>query len=77
MKWFGESWNAPICEPAEHVERPNLECMYCDAELVDGDQGVVMPYLEDPDSPVSWVAAHLDCFLGAIGVAPRPKGENR
>lgn len=70
MKWFGETWHAPICEPSEHVERPEAECMYCDAELVDGDRGVVMPYLEDLEKPATWVAAHLECFLGALGLAP-------
>ncbi len=67
MKWFGESWGAPICDVAERVERPAADCMYCARALVDGDRGVVMPFAGVPGDP-PWLAAHLDCFLESLGI---------
>lgn len=68
MKWFGESWGAPVNE-AVHVRTPVGErCMRCDIVVVDGDQGLVIPFLADPGE--LWVERpwHLDCWYEEMGI---------
>jgi hypothetical protein len=69
MNWFGESWGAPCCEPATHIETPDGEaCPGCNRSIRPGDQGVEIPFLsDDPRDPVilDW---HLDCFLKDLGI---------
>lgn len=65
MKWFGNSWGAPISDKGEHVATPvGVSCLYCGDEIDDGDRGVVLPY---PGKPKDEVAYHLHCFLTATG----------
>lgn len=60
MPWFGESWGAPVCDPAEHVETPfGAVCIHCDELIDEDDAGFV--YMNGP-------VAHRDCFIrGAVG----------
>jgi hypothetical protein len=75
MKWFGESWGAPICTTTEQTTLPEVPCVCCDQPFVEGDQGFVLPYLTDElrsltliseDGPC--VAYHRKCLLGSMGV---------
>jgi hypothetical protein len=51
MRWFGESWGAPVCEDAEHVATPvGCECFECEL-----DQGFMLPTV--------WP----DQFVGTVG----------
>lgn len=64
MKWFGESWGAPVCRPAARIEVPvGQSCQYCGELIADTDQGFAVP-------PVP-MHFHLDCFtrttIGSIG----------
>ena len=72
MKWFGESWGAPCCEAGQHVDTPTGEvCIECQRPIVDGDQGVILPYVSHrtPKGNIE-VAYHIDCFLPLV-VGPR------
>jgi len=74
MKWFGESWGAPVCE-GEHVETPvGVLCAHCDEPLEAGDQGIMMDGLFDFDvedmlgklprlESHPW---HIDCFVRSV-----------
>jgi hypothetical protein len=85
MKWFGESWQAPICAPEDEVGTPvGAACLLCEAPIAEGDQGVIMPYsgeLVDGLVMARMVPEHLDCFLDSIlphGVdCPRCRGLER
>lgn len=70
MQWFGASWGAPFNRECDHVETPvGADCLVCGREIHSGDQGFLIPRLDACDD-VSEVldAAHLECFLYAIGV---------
>lgn len=59
LKWFGESWLAPINSSSPHVETPVGErCTHCEEPIDEGEQGVV--YAGNTG------AAHLECFLRDI-----------
>jgi len=67
MKWFGESWGAPICRHVGHAATPvGSMCGHCDAPIREGDHGLLVPYVGHPGPP--WVAYHLDCFLASVGI---------
>lgn len=65
MKWFGESWGAPVCEPDDHVDRPDASCVYCMKPLIVGDQGLVVPFAGGPGDPIE-VAFHRKCFMRSV-----------
>lgn len=71
MRWFGESWGAPVCEETQHVETPDGEaCPVCGRSIRMGDQGFELPYSHDG---ASWdepdlLAYHKDCLLRNIGI---------
>lgn len=74
LRWFGESWGAPVCDPRTRVPPPvGLVCMghahmHQDRPeaIESGDQGVTMPFLRELGA---WetCAYHLDCWLHEIG----------
>jgi hypothetical protein len=68
VNWFGESWLAPACDPADRVETPiGLECAHCDERIVVGDRGV---FLNGDPRPF-----HFECFIrGVIGSVGHQKG---
>lgn len=58
MKWFGESWGAPMCKDCPHVEVPVGEtCVHCEEPIAAGDSGVIAS-----NGPVF----HRNCFLRGI-----------
>jgi hypothetical protein len=62
MRWFGESWGAPICEECPHEETPvGEDCIHCHVTVLPGDQGVF--YANGP-------VAHLECLFRAV-LGPR------
>jgi hypothetical protein len=67
MKWFGESWGAPVNEDTQHVDTPVGEyCAQCDEPIQENDKGFVMPHINTyVQTEASW---HLRCFLKNIGV---------
>lgn len=78
VRWFGESWGAPVCDPRAHVETPvDRRCFGHDhlhpagrSELIEeGDQGVMIPY--QAFKPTS-IAYHLDCWLHEVGADRKP-----
>lgn len=66
VRWFGESWGAPVCDPRAHVETPMDEtCAWgSGAPIKPGDQGVGVP----DGSTGLYVWYHLDCWMRVIGV---------
>lgn len=57
VRWFGESWGAPICDPVDRVDVPvGRPCVGCGEAIRVRDQGVSMVQ-------ASW---HLDCWLRDI-----------
>ena len=65
VRWFGESWNAPVCDPRALVETPvGEDCAWgSGAPIKAGDQGVGIP----DGSTGFYVWYHLDCWLRVIG----------
>ncbi len=66
MRWFGKSWGAEICEPADHTDTPIGEfCMRCEKQIEADDQGLLMPYIPACGNVLGepW---HLGCFLRSI-----------
>jgi hypothetical protein len=59
MRWFGPSWNSPVCEEGEHVPTPVGEpCGYCHDLITEGQQGLVLhSSFGSGDWPI-----HLNCF---------------
>ena len=83
IKWFGESWGAPICEIAKHTQTPlGTSCAHgCGHSIRPGDIGVLIPaptawpseqndtVVYDKQYPyVPHVAYHLVCFFDEIGM---------
>jgi hypothetical protein len=72
MRWFGESWGAPVCQEAEHVDTPvDHACLYCGQMIDEDDSGFEMPYLSEEGPTITFV--HRNCLLRAIlpsGLAP-------
>ena len=71
--WFGESWGSPICALTSHRETPvGMVCLYCGVAIVEGDRGLILPYVGDlasaPDENgealvnVTATAWHIECF---------------
>jgi hypothetical protein len=74
MKWFGPSWGAYVCESTPQATLPGVPCTWCGAPIVEGDQGLILPFAGQPEDPPE-VAGHLDCVLSALGLAPSKKEE--
>lgn len=71
MQYFGEPWDAPVCDPddpdsvpqaATPVGRP---CMRCKSLINDGDQGLLIPYAPEEGAP-SLEPWHRLCFMRDI-----------
>jgi len=63
MRWFGESWGAPLNEDCPQVEVPvGGFCIWCEEVILQQNSGIV--YSNGP-------LAHLECFLrqtyGSVG----------
>lgn len=46
MRWFGESWGAPICSTAKSAPTPDVLCAHgCGHDIRPGDIGLLLPYV--------------------------------
>lgn len=67
MKWFGESWHAPVCRPEAFAPTPIGEtCCRCWKPIRFGERGLLVPHLE----PTGFVERpwHLPCWLDELGL---------
>lgn len=56
VSWFGESWGAPCCDPADHARTPVGEaCAFCEEPIADGDRGFA-----------TGLPTHLECTLRSV-----------
>jgi len=70
IKWFGESWGAPINEQAQRVGTPiDQNCIACTKPIYWGDQGFVVAYLGIGAERSGEVVYHKDCFFKDIGIS--------
>jgi len=47
MKWFGESWGAPVNETCARIEVPDGECCpRCQRSIRPGDQGLQLQWVD-------------------------------
>lgn len=73
LRWFGESWGAPVCDPRAHVPTPiGWTCIGHEhmhkvrsSLIEEADQGVTMP--SSYHGEATTVAYHLDCWLHEVG----------
>lgn len=66
MRWFGESWGAPINEDTPHAPTPvTAPCERCKKPIEENDRGVLIPMLGAPDERLE-VAYHLRCWLASV-----------
>jgi len=73
VRWFGESWGAPICDPRAHVATPlgwtcaGHEHMHAKRSplIEEADQGVTIPCY---GREVTMLAYHLNCWLHELGI---------
>jgi len=75
MRYFGEPWDAPVCNEGEQVPTPvGSQCEQCHKAIEDGDRGLMLVmYSEERDFPV-----HLSCLFNSIGLEfdGTPAGSN-
>lgn len=69
VRWFGDNWGAPVCEPEAQIDTPLLApCIRCNEWFHIGDRGVSL--IASPSiHPSGRVAYHLMCFLEEVGAA--------
>jgi len=68
MKWFGESWGAPVCDPEKKAPTPVGEaCAHCADAIVATSQGVLMPFWDGEKG--SMVSYHRLCLLQNLGLS--------
>lgn len=59
MRWFGESWGAPVNDDVPHAPTPAGEpCLFCAKPILEDDQGYLVPGITDYEHP-----AHYDCMM--------------
>lgn len=76
VRWFGESWRAPICEPEYQVIVPvGTKCLECTKPIKASSQGLItscspsiwgswMMQVDDVD--VTVCSYHLHCWLKEV-----------
>lgn len=72
VRWFGESWGAPVCEDLED-RRPTPvgeACMQCGEPIAEASRGLLIVHV-DREGPARYRPHHLACYLRSIG-APLP-----
>jgi hypothetical protein len=78
MRWFGESWGAPICKEVKHIETPKGVCIECTHPIKKTDQGYLIPFSGAIGNELfpsiiiingePHLIYHLSCFLQNLGV---------
>ena len=68
MKWFGDTWHAPINDTVLHTETPVGElCLRCEVPIAEGDSGLILPHVGKfaaTENPF-----HRQCFFEETGIA--------
>lgn len=76
MQFFGEPWDAPVCDPHDEASVPQAEtpvgracfAYHCGRLIAEGDQGFLIPYAGPEDAGLKpW---HRRCFQLTIMPAP-------
>lgn len=64
MMFFGERWDAPVCDPpAKQIPTPVGErCYRCNEAIIAGDQGHLFGSVA-ADESLGTTAVHRECFL--------------
>lgn len=66
MKWFGETWGAPVCNTADHVATPvGKNCLDCGGPIYPHSRGLIVPYVQG-DFTCTNEPHHTECFLQDI-----------
>jgi hypothetical protein len=69
VHWFGEPWDAPVCDEAARVKVPvDKECDLCMVTFLPTDQGITVPHLSEFKS-VGRSRYHLTCWVRCLGLA--------
>lgn len=64
-KWFGTSWGAPVCDPADHADTPVGEaCTWCGEPIAAGDNGMLTAFADTGGAALR--PQHLDCFTRSL-----------
>lgn len=74
VRWWGESWGAPICDPRNHVATPvTAQCAECGLMIRAGHRGVSVPTVLGADTE-AWEYRHwhLECWLKSMGIPVAP-----
>jgi len=72
MRWFGESWGAPICETTQRHETPvGRQCAHeCGKLIGSGDSGLLIPYLGPVEGKDLAGGGVPESLIVTIGYAP-------
>ena len=74
MKWFGDSWYAPVNDIVSFVATPvGQDCLRCGVTIVKGDQGLILPHVGEfaqTENPF-----HKMCFFEETGIAGMVRDE--
>ena len=72
VKWFGQKWGAPICEPSNRISPPvGWYCPECDQPISPQDRGLLVPHVSSAGTVMK--AWHLVCFAKSVSPAPPDK----
>lgn len=67
VRWFGESWGAPVCDPENQIEAPvGAGCTRCERSIEVNDPGIRVPWVGP--GPMRFTHWHLDCWLEELGI---------
>jgi hypothetical protein len=66
LRWFGESWHAPVNDPRARIKTPIDErCLECLLYIKSDDQGVRIPAGESH----RYATFHKKCFFETMGLS--------
>lgn len=70
MKWFGPTWNAPVCVAMEHTDVPVGQlCVECGKPIRENEQGYMVPALHDAATEFVDEPWHRVCLMKSLGLA--------
>lgn len=71
MFFFGEPWDAPVCDPDDEASVPQAPtpvgqpCLDCQVPIAEGDQGLLIPF-QRASGEVTIEPHHRRCFLRQV-----------
>jgi len=76
VRWFGDTWRAPVCDPAYHITTPvDTVCIECAKKVTGSDRGIVCScspgiwgnwVLDTPDGAFYVGSYHLLCWMEQV-----------